>query len=173
MSMPKTGQLNFRALEPSDLHWLMEWENDPSNWTTGDRQLPLSRETYENYLNRAVETLEQAGQYRWVIERRDDRLPVGLLDIYDYSERHQRASVGILIGADFRGNGYASEALNWLSAYATDIANLHQLFAEITSDNEASLRLFTSCGYRQTGLLRDWVRRNTGFHDVVQLQLML
>lgn len=168
-----TKRLKLRALEPEDLAWLMELENDPSHWIVGDRQLPLSRAAFRIYIENASETLEQAGQFRWVIEQADDHTPVGLLDLYAFSERHQRASVGILIQPKHRGVGYAKEALNWLVNYASNVGHLHQLHAEIDAENETSIELFQNCGFTKSGVLKDWLRRGSSFVDVWQMQRVL
>lgn len=168
-----TQRLKFRALEPEDLTWLMELENDPSHWMVGDRQLPLSRAAFRAYIENASETLEQAGQFRWVIENTEQNLQVGLLDLYAFSERHQRASVGILIQPVHRGHGYAKEALNWLIEYASNVGHLHQIHAEVDAENTQSIELFKSCGFENSGVLKDWLRRGGRFVDVWQMQRVL
>lgn len=168
-----TERLHFRPLEMTDVDWLMDWENNPLNWTAGDRQVPLSRGTFQRYVNNASETLQEAGQFRWVIERKDTKTPVGLLDLYQYSERHQRAAVGILIEANARNMGFGKEALHWLINYSRDVATLHQLFAEIGSRNEGSVKLFESVGFVSVGVLKDWLRKRDYFEDVVQMQHLL
>lgn len=167
----RTERLIFRALEPEDVDWLMELENDPSHWLVGERQLPLSRNTFLRYIENASEALEDTGQFRWVIAA--DSNPVGLIDLYNYSAVHQRASVGILVLRNHRNKGYAKESLRWLIRYSKDILQLHQLFAEIVATNEQSIHLFDSVGFERTGTLKDWLRRREGFEDVVQTQLLL
>ena len=39
--------------------------------------------------------------------------------------------------------------------------------------NEASLRLFAACGFRETGRKRDWLRTAEGWQDEVLLQRIL
>lgn len=165
--------MSFRALEPEDLDWLMLLENDPSHWIVGERQLPLSRSTFKAYIENASETLQEAGQFRWVIELQESKTPVGLLDLYNYSERNHRAAVGVLVNLEHRNRGYAKEALLWLSNYAREVALLHQLYAEIQEDNANSIELFSSVGYSETGVLKDWLRRKNSFVNVVQMQLIL
>lgn len=166
-------RLKYRPLEMTDVDWLMEWENEPTHWSVSDRQLPLNRSVFRQYIGNATETLQEAGQFRWVMEDVATGDPVGLLDLYNYSERHQRAFVGVLIHANFRNKGMALEGLNWLKEYANKVAALHQLFAEIGSLNTQSIRTFESAGYVQCGELKDWIRRKDGFESVRQYQLML
>lgn len=171
--MHESSRLTFRPLELSDLDWLSSLENNPEHWFTGDRQVPYSKYILEQYLLNAKETLAEAGQFRWLIERKEDGQPIGLLDLFNYSDRHQRASVGVLIELQFRNSGYGKEALMWLSEYSADVAHLHQLYAEVTSDNAPSVELFKSAGYNESGVLVDWIRRKDGFVDMIQMQHML
>ncbi len=163
--------MHYRALEPNDVDWLMEMENDPSHWTVGDRQVPLSRHTLSQYIANAAESLADAGQFRWVIEF--DGEPAGLLDLYDYSSLHRRAGVGILVHSTYRSQGFAREALAWLSTYARDIAYLHQLYASIPASNSASFSAFMDSGFSKTGVQKDWLRRGDSYEDVLQMQLIL
>lgn len=166
-------RLKFRPLELNDIHWLMDWENDPENWASSDRQLPFSKEIFIQYLQNAQESLHDAGQFRWVIESLDTLEPIGLLDLFEHSEKHQRAEVGVLIHKAYRQHGYAQESLRWLMEYSREIALLNQLFAQVDQTNGISIQLFNAVGFQQCGLLKNWNRRKDGFVDVVQFQYFL
>jgi len=47
---------------------------------------------------------------------------------------------------------------------------MKQLVVHIATDNEASMRLFASCGFVQCGLLKDWLCVEGCFKDVALLQ---
>jgi len=49
---------------------------------------------------------------------------------------------------------------------------LKQLIVHISVDNEASIRLFESCGFVRCGLLKEWWRVGGCYKDVVLLQLL-
>ena len=168
-----TQKLLFRSLEKEDLDWLMKIENDPKQWEHGDRHLPLSRSIFESFIHNAAENLESAGQFRWVIEELETSKPIGLLDLYEYTERHQRAGVGILIEEEYRGHGYAKDALLWLSDYCKNVVGMHQLYAEITADNPGSVHVFDSAGFIQSGLKKEWMRKGPSFVDLIDMQKLL
>ena len=68
---------------------------------------------------------------------------IGCLDIFDFDPNHLRAGIGILIAdKSNRKKGYASEALEILTEYCFHSLNLHQLYCNITIENESSLLLF-------------------------------
>jgi diamine N-acetyltransferase len=81
--------------------------------------------------------------------------------------------VGILIHEKFRGRGYASEALGLLIGYARETLQLHQLFANISPDNNDSIRLFENKGFRYIGTKIDWNRIRNKWHDENMYQFIL
>ena len=46
---------------------------------------------------------------------------------------------------------FASDALSLLTRYCFEALDLHQLFANITSDNKHSITLFTNNGFKKCG----------------------
>ena len=59
-----------------------------------------------------------------------------------------------------------------LSNYAFTHLNLHQLFANITVNNEASLKLFSNFGFQRIGIKKDWSKINGAFVDEVLFQFI-
>lgn len=163
-------QVYLRALEPEDLDFIYRVENAPENWGVTDCTVPYSRFALRQYLQDTCSDLFADKQLRLVIARRADHLPVGTIDIFDYQPLHAHGEVGILVQKDSRGNGYAREALALLCGYAFGHLSLHQLVARVLADNEASLRLFRSCGFEPCGVLKAWWRVDGQFKDVVLLQ---
>lgn len=167
--------VTLRALEPDDLEFLFQLENDPSLWAASDvLPAPISRHALREYLRHAGASLTEAGQMRLIINSEED-LPVGTLDLFDYSALHQRAGVGITVLAAARRRGYAQAALAQLLPYAQQALRLHQIYCTVAASNESSLSLFEKAGFRQVGVRRDWLRENTltGWEDAVELQLIL
>ena len=167
--------VTLRALEPDDLEFLFQLENDPALWAVSDvLPAPISRHALREYLRHAGASLAEAGQMRLIINS-EDALPVGTLDLFDYSALHQRAGVGITVLASARRRGYAQAALAQLLPYARQALRLHQLYATVAVTNVASLRLFKKADFRRVGVRRDWLRENTPdkWTDVVELQLIL
>lgn len=99
---------------------------------------------------------------------------VGTLDLFEYDVLHGRAGIGILIyDRSDRGRGYAADAVETLCRYARERLRMHQLWCSVGADNEASLRLFRSLGFREIGTRRDWLWTPEGYRDEVMLQKIL
>ena len=167
--------VTLRALEPDDLDFLFQLENDAELWAASDvLPAPISRHALREYLRHATASLAEAGQMRLIINS-EENLPVGTLDLYDYSALHQRAGVGISVVKSARRRGYAHAALAQLLSYARQQLHLHQVYCTIAADNRPSIRLFIRLGFRRVGVRRDWLRVNTpaGWVNAVELQFIL
>lgn len=99
---------------------------------------------------------------------------VGTIDLFEYDPLHGRAGIGILIyDRSDRCRGYAGDAVGTLCRYARERLRMHQLWCSVGADNEASLRLFRSLGFREIGTRRDWLWTPEGYRDEVMLQKIL
>ena len=170
-----SATVTLRALEPDDLEFLFQLENDPDLWAASDvLPAPVSRHALRDYLRHAAASLAEVGQMRLVISLEDSQA-VGTLDLFDYSALHQRAGVGITVLRRARRQGYAQAALAQLLPYARQALRLHQLYCTVAADNRASISLFKKAGFRRVGVRHDWLRENilTGWKNAVEMQLIL
>lgn len=152
-----TGKhIYLRALEPEDLHFVYEIENDMSFWILSDTQAPYSKYLIEQYLKNAQQDIFEAKQLRLAICTNDDNT-IGLIDVFDFNVKNKRAGIGILIKDEQnRNKGYGKEALQLLVNYCFDVLHLHQVYANISEKNKASLQLFEGNGFKKVGLKKDW-----------------
>lgn len=135
-------RIRLRALEPQDVATLYQWENDTAIWVASNTQVPFSKFVLEQYIAASHLDLHTNKQLRLMITTKEG-LDVGAIDLFDFDSQHQRAGIGILVAEKMdRGKGYATEALNLLIQYCFTQLHLHQLYCNITIDNEASIQLF-------------------------------
>ncbi|MDR2868781.1 MAG: GNAT family N-acetyltransferase [Bacteroidales bacterium] len=160
----------LRALEPSDLELLYQWENDISVWDVSDAVAPYSRFTLEQFIQSISQDIYAAKQLRLMINDTHTHQTVGIIDVFDIDPIHLRAGIGILIAQEYRQQGYAAEALQLTMEHLFMRLHLHQLYCNILSSNEASLKLFTNAGFVIAGLKKEWHLGQTGFEDEYLLQ---
>lgn len=155
-----TGEnLELRALEPSDVDLLYAWENDGKLWHLSNTLVPFSRFTLEQYVLSAGQDIYTSRQLRLMIDRigTEKRKSIGAVDLFDFDPVNQRAGLGILIIKEERKRGYATEALTILMEYCFEVLHLHQLYCNISADNEASLKLFQQLNFKKVGLKKEWL----------------
>lgn len=160
----------LRAIEPQDLDFLYELENNPEVWEVSGTLTPYSRHVLKQYLDNAHKDIFEVKQLRLCICNRTDKV-LGLIDLFDFDPKNKRAGVGIVIaGKEDRDQGKGSEALNLLSDYAFKTLDLRQIYSHVGEKNEASIHLFSKLGFKKAGVLEDWVRYGNEFRKVLVFQ---
>jgi diamine N-acetyltransferase len=172
----KGAKVRLRALEPEDADILYKWENDRSIWHLSNTLTPMSRFSLEQYVLSAGQDIYSTRQVRFMIdleEPADGLITIGSVDLFDFEPAHMRAGIGILLLANFRGKGFASEAMDILLDYARQTLHLHQVYANISPDNSNSIKLFEKKGFSYTGTKKDWNKIRNKWHDESLYQLIL
>lgn len=157
-----TPKIRLRAVEPSDADFMYEVENDAGAWRYSDTIAPLSRRILREYaLNYDADPFS-AGQIRLIITDAESNAPVGIIDLYEISQRHLRAFVGIYICKEFRGKGYSTEALKQIEYYAATTLHLHSLGAKIEEGHSNAITIFEDRGFKQCGRMDHWLSAPDG-----------
>lgn len=173
MKTLKGDNIYIRALEPNDLEFVYAIENDQSIWEVSNTNTPFSRFLVKQYLENAHQDIYEAKQLRLAICQDQDFPALGLVDLFDFDPKNNRAGVGIVIQkSKNRKQNIGSEALELLIEYAFYNLNLHQLYANIGTENEASKALFTKFGFKMIGVKKEWTFVNGVYKDEAVFQLI-
>ena len=97
MTTLKGNNIYLRALEPEDLEFIYKIENNESVWEVSNTQTPYSRFLIRQYLENAHQDIYEAKQLRLAICLNDTFEAVGLIDLFDFDPKNNRAGVGIVI----------------------------------------------------------------------------
>ncbi len=167
------GKITLRAIEPEDIELLYRWENNTKIWEVSNTKTPFSKYILAQYLKESAKDIYETKQLRLIIENENSE-PVGAIDLFDFEPYHLRAGVGILIYKnEDRNSGYASDALSALSEYVSQVLGLKQLYANISCDNQASIRLFEKAGFEKAGIKKLWLKTVSGWKDEILFQKIL
>lgn len=166
-----TGKNIFlRALEPEDLDFLYRLENDEAIWEVSETQAPYSRYVLREYLKNSHKDIYEMKQLRLAISDYNEKL-LGFIDLYDFNPKNKRAGVGIVVLDETKRNkGIGTEALRLLIDYSFANLGIHQLYANITEDNTASIKLFSNLGFERVGVKKDWNFTEGRFKDEILYQ---
>jgi diamine N-acetyltransferase len=149
--------IRLRKLEPSDLPFLYQWENDASAWADGSNHNPLSKQDMLDYIASTTGDIYRDGQLRLIIESDNANvLTMGCIDLFDFDPRNRRAAIGMYIAPEYRGKGVGKEVLSLFEDYAFGHLNLRVLYAVIATNNEACSVLYRHAGYIPSTPLTDW-----------------
>lgn len=162
----------LRSLEPQDADILYLWENNRELWSYSNTLVPFSKFILQQFVDAAQQDIYTNKQLRLMVFKPQENETIGCVDIFDLDPFHLRCGIGVYIHQDYRGEGYALEALNMITDYAFSSLMLTQVYAEVSEQNVASLKLFEKAGFEQTGKKLNWHRTSENtFEHVVLLQL--
>lgn len=161
--------IHLRAPEPEDLEVMLAFENDESIWEQSSATGPYSRYQLKRFLQESQNDLFVDRQLRLMIVTAKGDV-AGIVDLCAFDPRHNRAEIGVVIRKEFRRQGIGRKALELLERHSFNLLGIHQLYALVREDNLASLALFQSSGYSQSGCLKEWYRSGIGFSDVFVFQ---
>ena len=171
--MSLCGQkMNLRAIEPEDLEFLFEIENNEAIWEVSHTQVPFSKYVLKQYLENAHLDIFETKQIRLLIEEKNTKNRMGMVDLFDFNPQHRRAGIGILVHPKFQKKGVASIALEMIIRYAFSQLNLHQLYANIITNNKQSISLFKKNNFVMVGEKKDWILSNGAFKNELLFQLI-
>jgi len=168
----KGEHIFLRALEPEDLGFIHGIENDESLWELSNTITPYSKFLIKQYLEHSHKDIFEVKQLRLVISNYENK-PLGMIDLFDFDFKNSRAGVGILVKeSNNRKLGYGREALQLLIKYSFSHLGLHQLYCNISEDNDASIKLFSSQGFKKIGLKKDWNYIEGAYKNELLFQLL-
>ncbi|GAB7356673.1 hypothetical protein MBLNU459_g7386t1 [Dothideomycetes sp. NU459] len=87
-------------------------------------------------------------------------------------QHHRRSMIGIGIAAEYQGQGYGSEAIEWALHYGFQIAGLHRISIGAFSWNTGAWKLYERLGFVPEGVTRECLWYNGAWHDMHDLGML-
>ncbi len=165
-------KIRLRALEPEDLDFLYEMENDESLWEVGCTNVPYSRQVLLDYITTATADIYTDKQVRLIVEN-ELQEAVGIIDLMNFDPRHQRAELGIVIKKEHQHQGLAQLAIRLLMQYASNVLHLHQIYAIVAESNQNAVKMLEVIGFQGDKLLKGWLNKGSGYEDAYFFQSFL
>lgn len=76
------------------------------------------------------------------------------------------------VGEEYWGNGYATEAAEAIVEFAFVEKGYHKVFARYFDSNGASGRVLEKVGMKKEGILREQVKKDDAYVDLVYLGML-
>ena len=156
--------ITLRALEPSDIDFLFDIENDINLWKYSNRSTPYSKHLLLDYIKNSSKDIFESRQIKFAISD-SKNTPLGFIDLYDFEPMHRRAAIGLVVDYSNRSLGIGSISLDLIELYAKNQLFLNQLYANIASENKQSINLFKKHKFIQTGKKNQWNFYDGNYHD--------
>nr|WP_308626880.1 GNAT family N-acetyltransferase [uncultured Eisenbergiella sp.] len=145
----ETKRLIIRSLYPSDEKVFIEMASDGS-LTEIFGECMECHKWMGKFISEAIKLEKEDNPYNeylaFAIEDKKNHMVVGSVGS-TYYEDFMQVGVTYFIGADYRGKGYAAEALQCLVGYMFEKYNLKKLMATARVDNIASCKTLERTGF--------------------------
>jgi len=94
----------------------------------------------------------------------------GFIQLTNIDLINRSGNLGICIGPDCIGAGYAQEGLKLFEEYINKVFNLRKVILEVLSSNERAVGFYLKSGYRKVGVWQQHVYQSGQFHDVILME---
>jgi len=105
----------------------------------------------EESITRVLSKYEQGRCYTWAIALRQDDSLIGRIDLLRFDEESNCCSFAYMLGKDFWGQGFGTEVLTAVFAFAFEKMGIRSIAADHMSENVASGKVMQKAGMRYVG----------------------
>lgn len=150
MKMIETKILLLRKINVDDIEVV-------SNLITNDEELSKSLFIYsrrnDDYVKCFKDEIKRQNRKRylfdWLVVIKESNMPIGRINVLDYSTRSNRCEIGYWYFQTYRNNGYATEALKAVIDYMfKETDNINKIYAMFILNNEASKKVMLKAGMK-------------------------
>ena len=141
----ETDRLLVRETTVEDVETLVELYSDPSTTEFMENLFPIDEE--KEYLRKYIENIY--GFYEigiWSLIRIEDNALIGRIGI-EYTDEEGIVEMGFMLGVDYQGLGYATEAGAAIIEYANAYPYINAVHARVHKNNHASTALCKRMGF--------------------------
>ncbi|MCR4416192.1 MAG: GNAT family N-acetyltransferase [Ignavibacteria bacterium] len=161
----ETERLIIRQTTKKDLSIIKSWLEDKEG-----RFFLLSR--LDNQQETIDEVFENENNLLGTICLKD-KTPIGLIAYLNIDEYHRKAELRKMIGVTKeRGKGYGNEATKAWIEYGFFTLNLEKIYLTTINTDIKNIRINEALGFRVEGLLRNELKINGEYYDVLQMSLL-
>lgn len=119
-------------------------------------------------IEKALKRYEIGRNYRWAIALRENNDIIGVIDLLKFDEEANSCSFAYMLGQDFWGKGYGTEALNAVMEFAFTKMEIEKIEAEHFGANIASGAVMRKVGMTYQGTVPAKYEKNGIFYDAPQ-----
>ena len=112
-----------------------------------------SVEETREFLQASLTAWREGRSYHWTIARKEDEELMGMINARIENCKWQ---IGYVLARAYWGNGYMTEALRALVAWALEQPEITRIWSVCDIENRASARVMEKAGMRREGRLPHW-----------------
>lgn len=118
-------------------------------------------------IEKAIARYKNGDFYRWAIAKKEDDTLIGMIDLLRICAETNSCSFAYMLGEEFWGQGYATEALMAVFRFAFEEMDMDVIEADHFADNPASGAVMRKAGMRYQKTVIGKYEKNGKRHDAV------
>ena len=147
MTLIETNRLLLRKLTVDDAPFMLDLLNQPSFIQfIGDRGVRTLDDAREFILTRYVAAYERLGFGIYLTLLRESKIPIGICGLVK-REGLDNVDIGYALLPQYWSQGYASESVSAVLAYARNTLGIRRILGITTPDNASSIRVLEKAGF--------------------------
>ena len=121
-------------------------------------------------IEEALVRYEEENFYRWGIENEDGL--IGVIELLRFDEENDSCSFAYMLGKQWWGQGYATEALQEVFRFAAEELGVKKVTADHMAPNAASGAVMRKAGMVQVGIIPGKYEKHGQRHDAIVYELV-
>lgn len=122
-------------------------------------------------IEKALRRYEEGTSCRWAIALKEDNSLIGIIDLLRFDEKDRSCSFAYMLGADFWGKGYGTEAVRAAFGFAFDVLQVEAIVADHFAENPASGAVMRKVGMTHIRTLPEKYVKNGKMHDAQEYKI--
>ena len=116
-------------------------------------------------IQEVLEKYEEGRFYRWGITEKGDGSLIGIIGLVRIDEEKSECSFAYLLGCDYWGKGYGTEALKAVISFAFEELEIRRIVADHMTENPASGAVMRKAGMNHIGTEKAKYEKQCVLHD--------
>lgn len=137
--------------------------NIPYPYSLADAEFFIDKIVRQRFINNEA--------YIWAIRQTDKETLIGIIEL-SLDANNSKAEAGYWLEENYWNMGYTTEVLKKVITFAFENLKLNKIYATHHLDNMASGRVMQKCGMEYEGTLRQEVKKENHFIDLVRYSIL-
>jgi len=161
----ETERLILRQMTLEDSDFVFQHFSDPAVCRYLMDEPPVTEYAQAQEIIRFFLEPEEKTHNRWLVVRKSDHRSIGTCGFHKWDKRYFRAEIGYDLSPSCWGQGYMMEALRAVISSGFERMRLNRIDALVYIENDRSTQLLRRLGFKQEGVLRDYLFLDGKFYD--------
>jgi len=156
------SEATLRPAQVSDLEDILGWVNSGVTKNIAKFDHPITKEEEYQFLKKITNSDTDK---LYLISH--EGTPVGQIGLHDIDWKARHARLAVMISPEHQRKGYARKAIEQVLDIGFENFGLRKIWLKVFEENDAARRLYTRCGFKEDGILRDHYLLRGSYHNMI------